>query len=48
MSTTDPKAAMPKHPVGTLALLAVYGAVFALGWLALFLFVYGPRGAIQP
>ncbi len=35
-----------KHPRGTLAIMAVYGVVFVLGWLALFFFVYLPRGAV--
>ena len=36
------------HPRGTLAIVAVLGAVFALGWLAMFLFLFLERGAPQP
>lgn len=37
-----------RHPRGTLAIVAVYGVLFALGWLALYLFVFVPRGAVTP
>jgi hypothetical protein len=36
------------HPRGTLAIVAVLGAFFALGWLAMFLFLFLERGAPQP
>lgn len=36
------------HPKGTLAIVAAYGLLFALGWLALYLFVFSPRGAVTP
>lgn len=38
----------PEHPRGTLALLAVYGLLFALGWFAVYVFVYLQRGAVTP
>jgi hypothetical protein len=34
-----------QHPRGTLAIVAVFGVLFALGWLAMFLFVFLQRGA---
>jgi hypothetical protein len=34
-----------QHPRGTLAIVAVFGALFALGWLVMFLFVFLQRGA---
>lgn len=34
------------HPRGTLAVVVLYGVLMALGWLAVFLFVYLPRGAV--
>jgi hypothetical protein len=37
-----------QHPRGTLAIVAVLGAVFALGWLAVFLYVFLARGAPHP
>ena len=35
-----------RHPRGTLAIVGLYGLIFALSWLAFFLFVYLPRGAV--
>lgn len=43
---SDPHRDVGKHPRGTLALIGVYGLVFLLGWLAIFFFVYLPRGAV--
>jgi len=37
-----------RHPRGTLAIVALYGLLFALGWLALYFGVYLPRGGVQP
>jgi hypothetical protein len=37
-----------QHPIGTLAIVGVYGALFALGWLFVYFFVYVPRGAVTP
>jgi hypothetical protein len=42
----DPDREVGKHPRGTLALVGAYGLVFLLGWLAIFFFVYLPRGAV--
>jgi hypothetical protein len=36
------------HPRGTLALVALLGAFFAFGWLAMFLFLFLERGATHP
>jgi hypothetical protein len=36
------------HPKGTLAIVAIYGLLFAAGWIALFFFYFLPRGAPQP
>lgn len=33
------------HPRGTLAIVTVYGLLFALGWLALYLFRFLGHGA---
>ncbi len=35
-----------KHPKGTLTIVVLYGVLFVLGWLAVFFFVYLPRGAV--
>lgn len=36
------------HPRGTLAIVGLYGVLFAVGWVAFFFFVYLPRGAVTP
>jgi hypothetical protein len=36
------------HPRGTLALIALYGLLFLLGWLAIYFLLYVPRGPVQP
>ena len=35
-----------EHPRGTLALVVLYGVLFVLGWFAIYLFVYLPRGPV--
>lgn len=45
---TDEQLGSSRHPKGTLAIVAVYGLLFVLGWLALYLFVFVPRGAVTP
>lgn len=39
---------LPGHPVGTLAIVGIYGVLFLLGWLAFFFFVFRARGAVTP
>jgi hypothetical protein len=34
------------HPKGTLAIVGIYGLLFALGWLILYFGVFVPRGAL--
>jgi len=36
------------HPRGTLAIVILYGVIFALAWLGLYLFEFLPRGAPTP
>lgn len=36
------------HPKGTLAIVAVYGALFLLAWLILYFLVFVPRGTLAP
>jgi hypothetical protein len=38
----------PQHPVGTLAIVGLYGLLFALGWLAVYFFIYLSRGVVTP
>jgi hypothetical protein len=33
-----------EHPRGTLAIVVVFGLLFALGWVAVYLFVFLQRG----
>jgi hypothetical protein len=35
-----------EHPRGTLALVAIYGLLLLLGWLAVYYLVYVPRGPL--
>ena len=36
------------HPKGTLFLVGVYGVLFALSWLAVYVFIYLRRGGVTP
>jgi len=36
------------HPKGTLAIVALYALLFALGWIALYWWEFLPRGAPHP
>lgn len=36
------------HPRGTLAIVIVFGALFLLGWLAMYVFMFLGRGAPHP
>jgi hypothetical protein len=37
-----------EHPKGTLAIVIVFGALFAAGWLAMYVWLFLGRGAPQP
>lgn len=37
-----------QHPVGTLAIVGIYGLLFALGWLAVYFLIFRARGAVLP
>jgi hypothetical protein len=45
-ATSEPGHDVGGHPKGTLAIVAVYGLLFALGWLILYFGVFVPRGAL--
>jgi hypothetical protein len=54
---TDTKSARPsedtierdfEHPRGTLAIVIVFGALFAFGWFAMYVWLFLGRGAPQP
>ena len=38
----------PRHPVGTLVIVGVYGLLFVAGWLAVYFYVYLSRGTVTP
>lgn len=44
--TEEPPAGLDGHPKGTLAIVGIYGALFVIGWLILYFFVFVPRGAL--
>ena len=39
---------IPRHPIGTLAIVGIYGLLFLAGWLAVYFYVYLSRGAVTP
>jgi len=45
---TDPDSEVHRHPVGTLAIVGVYGFLFAIGWLLVYVYVYLSRGRVTP
>jgi hypothetical protein len=45
-ASAGPSADLGGHPRGTLAIVGVYGVLFALGWLILYFFVFVPRGTL--
>lgn len=45
---SDHQPAPDQHPRGTLAIVGLYVLLFALGWLALYLFAFVPRGDVTP
>ena len=36
------------HPRGTLAIVAIFGLLFALGWVAFYFFGFLARGSLRP
>jgi hypothetical protein len=46
MSESPPQ--IGQHPIGTLAIVAAYGLLFALGWLLVYAYVYLSRGPVTP
>ena len=37
-----------EHPRGTLALVGLYGVLFAASWFVVYFFLYLPRGGVTP
>jgi hypothetical protein len=44
----DPDREPHTHPIGTLAIVGAYGLLFALGWLAVYIYVFLARGRVTP
>ena len=44
----DTKRSLEGHPRGTLAIVALYGALFLVGWAILYFLTYSPRGPVGP
>ncbi|MFN7961172.1 MAG: hypothetical protein U0002_07855 [Thermoanaerobaculia bacterium] len=44
----EPDLEQLAHPKGTLAIVLLYAALFAAGWLAFYFLVFLPRGAPHP
>ncbi len=46
-SPPDPQSPVPDfgHPRGTLAIVLIYGLLFAAGWFAMYVFQFLGRGA---
>ncbi len=47
-SMSEVHADIGGHPKGTLAIIGVYGLLFAIGWLVIYFGVFVPRGALTP
>jgi hypothetical protein len=45
---SDPAPDHPRHPIGTLAIVAIYGVIFAAGWMATYVFIFLERGRVSP
>ena len=36
------------HPIGTLAIVGLYGVLLAAGWLAVYVYIFLTRGRVTP
>jgi hypothetical protein len=45
---SEPQRSVYQHPVGTLVIVAIYGLLFAAGWLVVYGYVYLSRGPVTP
>ena len=45
---TEFEGVASRHPIGTLAIVGVYGLVFAVGWFLVYVYIYLARGAVTP
>jgi hypothetical protein len=44
---SEPQTQM-SHPKGTLLIMALYGLLFVVSWVAVYVFVYLRRGGVTP
>ena len=42
----NPEPDLPEHPKGTLAIMAIFGLLFAAAWLLVYFCVFVPRGPV--
>jgi len=45
---TDLDSAHQQHPIGTLVIVGVYGLLFVVGWLLVYVDIYLSRGPVRP
>ena len=43
----QPPAEEPAHPIGTLAIVGVFGVLFLAGWLFMYFVVFAGRGPLH-
>ncbi|HWO89493.1 MAG TPA: hypothetical protein VNL98_10125 [Gemmatimonadales bacterium] len=48
MSEKPDTPTQPRHPIGTLVIVGIYGLLFAIGWLAVYFLIFRDRGAVTP
>ncbi len=41
-----PRSGLPRHPVGTLVIVLIYGILFGIGWLLVYFLLFLPRGRV--
>ena len=39
---------LPKHPIGTFALVGAYAILFVVFWFAFYVFIFLARGPVTP
>ena len=37
-----------EHPVGTLVIVGIYGVLFVVGWVLVYVYAYLSRGPVTP
>jgi Cytochrome c oxidase subunit IIa family len=45
---SESESEVGRHPIGTLAIVGVYGVLFVVGWLVVYVYVYLSRGVVTP